>query len=144
MHSHCYKGKQSARVCLWFWRFKAGSRNLVCVVVQASPRSVIQTLLLKLKRAEEVYVRVCLYVSVCIGVYVSVVHVYAVYTNTQRFACLCVHKGQKRTLQSFTLCPNFLETEVSLVATKPQASSLSAPYCTGVTGTHVATPAEWQ
>lgn len=48
-------------------RFKKSA----CGGVQASPCSVIETLFLKLKRAEEgVYICVCLYVSVCIGVYV--------------------------------------------------------------------------
>lgn len=47
-------------------RFKKSA----CGGVQASPCSVIETLFLKLKRAEGVYICVCLYVSVCIGVYV--------------------------------------------------------------------------
>ena len=98
MHNHCYKGKQSARVCLRFWRFKAGSRNLVYVVVQASPCSVIQTVFLKLKRAEEGgYVCVCLYVSVCIGVYVSVVYVWVwcihKHTGLLAYACTEVKRG---------------------------------------------------
>lgn len=47
-------------------RFKKSA----CGGVQASPCSVIQMLFLKLKRAKKVYVCVCLYVSICIGVYV--------------------------------------------------------------------------
>lgn len=90
----------------------------------------------------------CMCMFVCFSMYRCVCEcgtcVSMVYTQTHRFACLCMHRGQKRTLQSFTLCPNSHETEVSLVATRPQGSSLSAPYCTGVPGIYVATPDEWQ
>lgn len=67
-----------------------------------------------------------------------------VYTQTHSllaYACTEVKRGH---FQSSTLCPISLETEVSLVATKPQGSSLSAPYCTGVIGIHVATHDKWQ
>lgn len=87
--------------------------------------------------------------SACVSMYrcgrVSVVHVWLwcidKHTGWLAYACTEVKRGH---FQSFTLCPNSLETEVSLVVTKPQGSSWSAPYCTGVTGIHVATPEEWQ
>lgn len=76
-------------------RFKKSA----CVGLQASPCSALQTLLLKLKRAEEgVYVCACLYVSVCIGVYVWVWCIH------KHIACLPMHaQRSKETTSSLSL-----------------------------------------